>query len=286
MIIHESPRRSWRERADRLRTLLLGKSGSAYVGLGVIIVLLLGGTAASRVHVTGPASDWMLSHGYEWQLNDRISSEMLRLPLDWARGLAAPGVPSLYVDLSFKNLQVLEGHHAEALQHGRVIHTDDDDVSGKLQIGSRKVAIKVRLKGDTPLHFEGGRRSFLVKVKGSDAILGMRNFALQHPITRDYQTEPLFLEAVRRHGLLAPRYEFVDVYINGDFEGRLALEEHFSKELLESEGRSDGVIIRLDESNYWRMREEGMPWDMLFDHDFVPIDAFQDSQIDKSPVLK
>src|SRR5690349_22556950 len=35
------------------------------------------------VHVTGPASDWMLSHGYEWQLNDRISSEMLRLPLDW-----------------------------------------------------------------------------------------------------------------------------------------------------------------------------------------------------------
>jgi hypothetical protein len=115
--------------------------------------------------------------------------------------------------------------------------------------------------------------------------MGMRSFALEHPITRDYQTEPLFLEAVRRHGLLAPRYRFVDFYINGDFEGRLALEEHFATELLESEGRRDGVIIKLDESNYWRMREQGMPWDMLIEYDFVPIDAFQDSLVARSPFL-
>src|SRR2546423_1292499 len=286
MIVHEAPRWSWRQRADVLRRLIRGKrSGSAYVGVGVLVIVLLGGTAASRVDVKGPAVEWMLAHGYEWQLNDRMSFEILRLPFDWAQGLLSPGVPRLYMDISFENLQVLQAQRAQALQRGVLIHGDDDEVSAKLQIGSRTVRIKVRLKGDTPIYFEGGRRSFLVKVKGGDAVMGMRSFALQHPMTRDYQTEPLFLEAVRRHGLLAPRYEFVDLYINGDFEGRLALEEHFSKELLESQGRRESVIIRLDESNFWRLREQNMPRDMAGDYDFVPIDAFQDSVVARSPVL-
>ncbi|OLE54649.1 MAG: hypothetical protein AUG51_07280 [Acidobacteria bacterium 13_1_20CM_3_53_8] len=286
MIVHEAPRWSWRQRADLLRRLIQGKrSGPAYVGVGVLVIVLLGGTAASRVDVKGPAVEWMLAHGYEWQLNDRMSFEILHLPFDWARGLLSPGIPRLYMDISFENLQVLQAQRAQALQRGVLIHGEDDEVSAKLRIGSRSVRIKVRLKGDTPVHFEGGRRSFLVKVKGGDAVMGMRSFALQHPMTRDYQTEPLFLEAVRRHGLLAPRYEFVDLYINGDFEGRLALEEHFSKELLESQGRRESVIIRLDESNFWRLREQNMPRDMAGDYDFVPIDAFQDSVVARSPVL-
>jgi len=287
MIVHESPRRSWRQRADPLRRLLQGKRwGSASVGLGVLVIVILGGgTGASRVDVKGPVFEWMFAHGFEWQLNDRMASEILRLPLYWGRGLFSPTVPKLYMDISFKNLQVLQGQHAQALRRGMLVHGQDDDVNAKLQIASRSVSIKVRLKGDTPIHFEGGRRSFRVEVRGGDAVMGMRNFSLQHPTTRDYHTEPLFLEAVRRHGLLAPRYGFVDLYINGDFEGRLAIEEHFSKELLESQGRREGVIIRLDESNYWSLREQRMPWDMLLEYDFVPIDAFQDSEVAESPVL-
>jgi hypothetical protein len=287
MIIHDSPRRSWRERVELLRRLVQGKwSGSAYVSLGALVLVIVGGgIAASRVDVKGSVAGWLFAHGYEAQLNAQMASEIVRLPLDWGRGLVSPGVPKLYMDISFKNLQVLQAQHARALRRGTLVRGQDDDVKAKLQIGSRSVPVKVRLKGDTPIHFEGGRRSFRVDVRGDDAIMGMRSFSLQHPITRDYHTEPLFLEAVRRHGLLAPRYSFVDLYINGDFEGRLAMEEHFSKELLESQGRREGVIIRLDESNYWRMREQRMPWDMLLEYDFVPIDAFQDSDVAESPVL-
>jgi len=34
----------------------------------------------------------------------------------------------------------------------------------------------------------------------------------------------------------------------------MAFEEHFSKELLESQGRREGVIVKFDESLFWDYR--------------------------------
>ena len=55
----------------------------------------------------------------------------------------------------------------------------------------------------------------------------MRRFSIQHPATRGYQGEVIFQETLRRLGVLTPRYFFVDVIINGDDIGIMALEEHF-----------------------------------------------------------
>ena len=56
---------------------------------------------------------------------------------------------------------------------------------------------------------------------------------------------------VRREGLLAPRSTFVNVVINGRPNGIYYLEEHFSKEMLESQGRRDGAIVKLLEDTLW-----------------------------------
>jgi hypothetical protein len=82
----------------------------------------------------------------------------------------------------------------------------------------------------------------------------MRSFSVQSPATRQFLNEWLFLEDLRRAGILAPRYSFVNVFVNGEAWGVYALEESFSKELLESQGRREGIIVRFDEGLFWERR--------------------------------
>ena len=64
---------------------------------------------------------------------------------------------------------------------------------------------------------------------------------------REDATEDFF-EALKREGILVPRYFFVDLTVNGSYIGIMAFEEHFSKELLESQGRKESVILKFDDS--------------------------------------
>ena len=102
-----------------------------------------------------------------------------------------------------------------------------------IRYNNRSIKVKLRLKGDWTDHLEGKKWSFRIHVKGKDQLFGMRRFSIQHPKVRGYYSEPLFMETLRHVGVLAPRYFFINVVINGDDLGIMALEEHFSKELLE-----------------------------------------------------
>jgi len=55
-----------------------------------------------------------------------------------------------------------------------------------------------------------------VEIRNDDALFGMRSFSLQSPHTRAYLNEWLFLSDLRRADILASRYSFVQVYVNGD----------------------------------------------------------------------
>ena len=83
----------------------------------------------------------------------------------------------------------------------------------------------------------------------------MRRFSIQNPATRFYQAEAIYLEALRYFDVLAPRYQFVNVSLNGESMGLMALEESFSKELLESSDRREGVIVRYNENLLWSSRD-------------------------------
>jgi ribosomal protein L14 len=48
---------------------------------------------------------------------------------------------------------------------------------------------------------------------------------------------------LRREGVLAPRYEFINLDFNGSPKGVYAIEEHFATELYESQHRREGVVI-------------------------------------------
>ncbi len=119
----------------------------------------------------------------------------------------------------------------------------------------RKVSVSLRLKGDWADHLQHPKKlSFRIKTRKGGYIFGMKRLSIQHPVTRKYHLEPMLLDQMRDNGILAPRYFFVDVRINEYKIGVMALEEHFSKELLENQSRREGPILALNEDLIWRQR--------------------------------
>src|SRR6185436_1293843 len=99
-------------------------------------------------------------------------------------------------------------------------------------------------------HVEGQRWSYRIHIR-SGSYQGMREFSIQAPSTRGYLWEWLVHQAARREGVLVPRSTFLNVVQNGHALGVYFLEEHFEKELLESQGRREGPIVVWDESTLW-----------------------------------
>lgn len=164
-------------------------------------------------------------------------------PISYLRNIDLP-----YLDLSirFKDLYKLYNKKNEAMELGYLRNTGTY-VNGKLGWENGTAKVKLRLKGDMLDHLEGRKWSYRLKTKKSDHYKGMRVFSIQHPATRGYHWEPLFYEFLRELNLITPRYFFTHVTINGESIGIMAVEEHFSKEILESQNNRESVIIRFDE---------------------------------------
>ena len=87
-------------------------------------------------------------------------------------------------------------------------------------------------------------------------LLGMNKFSLQSPVTRNYIWEWLFHELLRYEGLPSLRYYFRPLIVNGNHRGIYAIEEHFDKILLESNGFKEAPIIKFSEDLFWESRHK------------------------------
>lgn len=227
-------------------------------------------------------------HGSETSLRSALAMLPERLLTNVING---PDLPQLVIDINFRNLSKLYAKRNEALDLGYLVQAEDDFVPATIRLENRTVDVKLRLKGDMVDHVRTSKWSFRIHAKGDDHIFGLRRFSLQHPETRGFQAEVMFLETLRRMGVLAPRYFFVNVVVNGNDVGLMALEEHFSSELLESSGRRDGIILRFDESLMWADRvargRDAVRYTGPFDDIYnAPIEAFRSSAIEESERLK
>ena len=90
-----------------------------------------------------------------------------------------------------------------------------------------------------------------IKLNKDSFHLGTKAYSIQHPITRDFNREPMFLDMMREFGVLAPKYFFAKVLINEKHIGLMAFEEHFSKYSLERQSRREGPILSIDEGMLW-----------------------------------
>lgn len=151
-------------------------------------------------------------------------------PADWARIVA---------------------HREESLAANIITKNDQAIVPAQVRLGQIQTAGTIRLKGDWTDHILS--KQWSLRLELDEPLMGMRRFSIQHPATRHLIMEWLVMQTARRIGLLTPRCDFVHATINSQEPGFYYLEEHPSKELLESQGRRDGPIVKLDESKMWSM---------------------------------
>lgn len=163
------------------------------------------------------------------------------------------GLATIFLDIPFYSMQMIEEKRAEALEIGILLASDDDYVPASMRfMNDASISIKLRLKGDWVDHLEGDKWSFRIHITdGNAAVLGMRRFSIQTPETRNFVHEWGFHQNLFLEDILSTRYHFVNVVVNGEHKGIFALEESFTEDLLESLGRRAGVIIRLDEGLHW-----------------------------------
>lgn len=163
-------------------------------------------------------------------------------------------IPRLELTIAMRPMMLLRSLRDQALERGLLFRSDSDTVKAMIHHRGQRQKVRIRLKGDFVDHFKTEKWSWRVHVGGGGQVLGMRRFSLQAPNTRRHHWEALFLQHLRDEGVLAPRYEFVHLSLNKTEVGVMALEEHFSKELLEAQDRREGVLLRFDEDEFWRDR--------------------------------
>jgi hypothetical protein len=159
---------------------------------------------------------------------------------------------TIYLDIKFKNFQKLDKKRQEAICYNRLVSSDDDFVKAQISLDNQKKVCKLRLKGDLPDHWTGEKYSLRVEMKDGGLIKGMSRFSLQNPVTRNNSLEWLFLNNLRKENCISVRYEFVNLVINGKKMGVYAMEEHFSKELIESNNKREGVIVNFNDELLWK----------------------------------
>ena len=179
-----------------------------------------------------------------------ILHENYRIPINYMKGLTS-SPEAITIDIKNNDFQKLAYKREIAIANGILVSSDEDYIPAKIHYNNQTVEVLLRLKGDWPDHWGGDKWSFRIKVKGNDTLLGMKQFVIQDPKTRNYVNEWLFQKALQREGIVSLRCSFVDVTINGKHKGIYALEEHFDSSLIENNNYTEGPIVRFNEEFFF-----------------------------------
>ncbi len=204
---------------------------------------------------------------------------------------------TIELTISEKGMRKLNQKRKKAIQLG-ILQTDDNDwvnATLKTTIEKDPIPIELRLKGDWLDHLKKDKWSFRVKVKDPFAWKRLKTFSLQSPATRDFLDEWVLHEWWKKEDVLTPRYDFIELKLNGKSLGIYAYEEHFEKQLPEFNNRREGVIVRFSEEGFWadvkkRMGDlEGNPIAHINNtahYSSSEVRPFKENQVINNPVLK
>jgi hypothetical protein len=157
----------------------------------------------------------------------------------------------LIVDIKHRHFVKLAQWREQALARGQITSDLKTRVPAKIRYGDQTFDVSLRLKGELTDHVRSRKWSFRVNVKSGN-LFGMRRFSLQHPRTRHYIWEWLYLEALAREDIPRQRYRFVEVTLNGRDLGVYAMEEVPAKQPVEHHKRREGVVVRLHDEYHYR----------------------------------
>ena len=155
--------------------------------------------------------------------------------------------------LSFEDILVLENLRSKSLKKGELpprhlIPKVDIEIKHK----GKNFYGDARLKGDRILHFENKKTtSYKIELDRDNYLFGLKKFSIQKPVVRNYVHEWIFHKLAEEFDIIQLKYEFIELYVNGEDYGLFVIEEGFGKELIERNKRRNGPIFSLNEDlNY------------------------------------
>ena len=193
---------------------------------------------------------------------------------------------SIYVPDSSENL--LDTIIKNTL-YDEIINEDSKEyLNGFICQKADSIPIELRLKGDWTDHLISGSPSYRIKTGEDKTFDGLSTFSVQHPKTRNFIHEWLLHKICEQEGLLATKYEFLTVELNGQNKGTYAIEEHFDKQLLERQKRREAPILKIDETGFWGQTSYKLKENKEIEFPYYEaaiITCFKEGRTFKSPVL-
>ena len=227
----------------------------------------------------------MLGYGAFGQSTSHISALKTYFS-EWVNFDDRLTIPIVVIEIQDGEFDKIIQKREQALLDGILIKTGDDSVPGKILYDDNKLDISIRLKGDWTAHLKHKDKwSFRIQME-DELFLGMEEFSIQHPKQREFQSERLFYSMLKDFEIITPRHFFVLVVINNHSIGVMALEEHFSEQMLENNNKPEGVIFKFSEDLLWnaRVQDASVLYENFYNDDIIPFDkkaVFKDPYLSK-----
>lgn len=158
----------------------------------------------------------------------------------------------LHLRIDNSGMDQLREKRQEALQNGILETGDNDWVQGQFwEEEETPIPVEVRLKGDWLDHLRGDKWSFRIECKDGGSWNRLVTFSLHTPAARYFLHEWLLHQVWDREDVLTTRYDFAELFLNGQSLGIYAYEEHFEKQLVEHRERREGPILKFSEAGFW-----------------------------------
>ncbi len=196
-------------------------------------------------------------------------------------------IETLIIDLPFDSEALLNQEITNTKLLSRAQERSELEVPASIRISNdSSLKASISLKGQALDHVQyKNKESMRIEIKNG-SYKGMTEFSLQHPLVRDFQLEPIFMEVTNKYGILSTRYDLIKVVINGRSRGIFEIEEVGTKEHIERSGRRNSAVLRLkvDPDNNLRkvnISDSGFPET----YRTTEIDTLNTSKIIQDPLL-
>ena len=212
-----------------------------------------------KLHLTfylPPVKEYYQLKFYVWNSGkDTVFYDDVSLTVIKNKPFPEYSLPAFYVELDTSAMMSLMETRIKAFKAGILQSSEDGDwVDGFVFADNMDMKAKLRLKGDWLDHLHGSKWSYRVKLKKDFSWNRMKVFSLQNPMARLGVNEWFLHQVMMSEGLLTTRYGFIPMTLNGRNMGLYAWEEHFVKQLVESQNRREGPILRFLENALWDTR--------------------------------
>jgi len=154
----------------------------------------------------------------------------------------------LKIDIKFSELEKIKKDRKKALKIGQL--DNPQKVAINITHLGKNYSATARLKGDLSEHWGNQKQwSLRIKLKNKKTIFSMNEFSITIFSERDFPYNFVISDIFKNYNILAPRYETVNVSVNGNDWGIMLVEEQFNDSFYASNKIKEAPIFKMTNEN-------------------------------------